>query len=754
MTAAAAPTTRAAGRSSTRAASWWTAARAADVAVPVLLVLLALVPLWPVYLTGSALAAGIGGVALGAGVAVAGAWRRWPTLVVVAVALVVVLATSGLAAPDTAIAGIVPTPDTWQAFGVGIVQAWKQVLTLLPPLGASGFTLVVPYALGFTAALVAVTIALRARRGATFAVVPPAVVGLIAILFGTTQTVLPVVVGVLAVVVGLGWTTWRAGRLQPGRAPAVATLALVGALGAGVGVLGGPGDADRFVLRDVVVPPPLEHDYPSPLAGFRAYLKLHEEETMFTFDGVEPGAVVRLATLDSYDGTVWDVTADGAPGGGEFRRATDRFVTELDPDATGIGVRIGAYDGVWIPTIGDVEDLDFTDVDAAALADGLYVNRTTGTVLTTEGLGEDDAYRLTTVPRAATTAEELDGQPIADIQMPTAQNFPDLIGSVAGRLVEGATTDVDRARALADGLAHEGYFSHGLEGDAPSEAGHGYARLATLLGEEEMIGDEEQYAATMALMARSLGWPSRVVLGFERPEGESGEEWAVQGGDVTAWVEIPFEGVGWVAFDPTPDEDNVPQSEDPSPQDRPQPQVLQPPPPPVAAPDVPTQDRDEVDVEDSSPDRESVLSNVLGYVAAIGIPLLVVVAPFVVVAVLKARRRRRRRSHGEGTQRIAGGWSELMDNATDLGHRSRSVMTRSEHARGLSTRFGEASGGTVALAHRADAGVFAPTEPDPVEVEAFWADVDSAVTRLRTGVPWHRRIRSRVSVRSLRRSGR
>lgn len=86
-----------------------------------------------------------------------------------------------------------------------------------------------------------------------------------------------------------------------------------------------------------------------------------------------------------------------------------------------------------------------------------------------------------------------------------------------------------------------------------------------------MVGDSEQYASAMALMARDLGLPSRVVLGFlpknedgeitdARTEKTSGNGTKIEftGNDVTAWVEIKLQGLGWVAFYPTPKETKMP----------------------------------------------------------------------------------------------------------------------------------------------------------------------------------------------------
>ena len=72
-----------------------------------------------------------------------------------------------------------------------------------------------------------------------------------------------------------------------------------------------------------------------------------------------------------------------------------------------------------------------------------------------------------------------------------------------------------------------------------------------------MVGDSEQYASAMALMARSLGLPSRVVLGFVPKDGdgdptESRTERTADGqttvtftgNDICAWVEILLEDYG------------------------------------------------------------------------------------------------------------------------------------------------------------------------------------------------------------------
>ncbi|MEU2199325.1 transglutaminaseTgpA domain-containing protein [Isoptericola sp. NPDC019482] len=61
-----------------------------------------------------------------------------------------------------------------------------------------------------------------------------------------------------------------------------------------------------------------------------------------------------------------------------------------------------------------------------------------------------------------------------------------------------------------------------------------------------------QFATTMVVMARSLGIPARLAVGY-LPGDRTGETtWRITGQDSHAWPEIYFPGTGWVRFEPTP----------------------------------------------------------------------------------------------------------------------------------------------------------------------------------------------------------
>lgn len=61
-----------------------------------------------------------------------------------------------------------------------------------------------------------------------------------------------------------------------------------------------------------------------------------------------------------------------------------------------------------------------------------------------------------------------------------------------------------------------------------------------------------QIAASLTVMARSLGIPARVATGYVPGERDRVTgEWVVRSSDAHAWVEVWFPGLGWQGFDPT-----------------------------------------------------------------------------------------------------------------------------------------------------------------------------------------------------------
>ena len=227
-----------------------------------------------------------------------------------------------------------------------------------------------------------------------------------------------------------------------------------------------------------------------------------------------------------------------------------------------------------------------------------------------------------------------------------------MIGSQANDLSADAPTPIDRVRQIEAHFQKTGAFSNGLvtEGQLPSVSGHSSSRIRNLLTAKQMLGDDEQYAVSMSLMLRHLGIPSRVVMGFypdpTSPENGAGEV-KITGKDVHAWVEVAFDRVGWVSFDPTPPKDNIPIPPDPENKSKPKPQVLQPPPPPQEPVDLPTDSSpDALDADEKKDNPWLFWGALLGALGVALIPLAILALPLLLIALLKSRRRKARFTRG------------------------------------------------------------------------------------------------------------
>ncbi|HEU4756121.1 MAG TPA: transglutaminase-like domain-containing protein, partial [Agromyces sp.] len=599
------------------------------------------------------------------------------------------------------------------------------------------------------------------------------------ILLGTDEAFLAAVRGVAFAAIALAWVAWRRGaqveasgegaarlrrRKLTGSAAVVAGAVAIGAV-AGLAVA--PAAPDRFVLRDQVVPPFDPLQFPSPLAGFREYTKDLAEEPLFSVSGLEPGDVVRLATMDSYSGRLWNVAGpeQAAAEGGYAIVGTTLPAPALADLGSGrsIEVEVLAYDDVWLPTVGYGSELELLDDGTAERAGDVRYNADAGTAVLTSGTGEGTRYRVTSRIQREPEDDDLADVPVAQLTLPVVENLPDVVAAKADEYAGEAVSPIEQLRAIERALKTNGFLSHGLASDAvPSRAGHGADRLIELFTRTQMVGDAEQYAAAMALMARHLGYPSRVVMGYAPEVAEDAETTEVVGSDVTAWVEVPFEGVGWVSFRPTPDNVDVPQEQTPKPKSEPQPQVRQPPRAEQAEDELlTTVEIDDTDDEDR--DRPFQLPAwAWAVIASVGIPAAIALLPMLAVALAKRRRRAIRR-RGAGDRQAAGAWEELVDRYAELGFEPPERASRLQTARALERQLDEQGLGAVrtgdggirlaALAATVDRDVFGADDVVAASVERRWSEADAAAAAVAAAAGRLRRLVSRYRLRRRGRDG-
>src|SRR5207237_6030329 len=108
-----------------------------------------------------------------------------------------------------------------------------------------------------------------------------------------------------------------------------------------------------------------------------------------------------------------------------------------------------------------------------------------------------------------------------------------------------------RARPpYAQALALQQFFRTQFTYSLQVPSGHGESAIERFLAVRR--GYCEQFAGTFAAMARALGLPARVAVGFTPGVLEADGLWHITGRQAHAWPEVFVAGYGWVAFEPTP----------------------------------------------------------------------------------------------------------------------------------------------------------------------------------------------------------
>jgi transglutaminase-like putative cysteine protease len=275
------------------------------------------------------------------------------------------------------------------------------------------------------------------------------------------------------------------------------------------------------------------------------------DEVVVRTDDPDPG-YLRLTALDEFDGASW------RPGQRDFP-VTNSVHAGMPPppgQAPDIRTQQVAYSlqvtqnlrSSWLPApypttqvnvLGDWR-FDAENLDVASAS----------TSLTTEGL----SYSLLAELVAPTTAQlEAAGQAptvIREKYTAVPLGLPSIIASTAEEATFGANTDFEKAVAL------QAWFRDSKNGFTYSTrhvAGNGIDTIVSFLTNNRS-GYCEQYAASMALMARTLGIPARVAVGFLSPQPVQGSSntFVYSSHDLHAWPELYFSGVGWIRFEPTP----------------------------------------------------------------------------------------------------------------------------------------------------------------------------------------------------------
>ena len=728
---------------------------------------------WPIYQVPQFVVLTAVAMVFGVAIAIFGLLLRLPGFALVGVTIgVYLLIGVPLALPDLALFGVLPSGQGLIDLIAGTAVSWKQLVTILLPVGVYQGLLIPPLVSILSISVITLSIALRTRRP-EMAVVWPMLLAVLGIAFGPEIGWQSVALGLAVPVVALVWLVWlgrsrhRARQRQHADALAsvspsrrerrraavvsVATATLIIALATcGGAVMASvlPVSADRQVIRSHIEQPFNPRAYPSPLSGFRSFhLPDVAAEEMLTVSGLPAEGRLRLATLDVYDGVVYTVgTEEVSAESGSFVRVPYRLDQQASGQLVSLDVTISGYTGIWLPSVGHLRQIDFNGPNASELANNFFYNDVTGTSAVVNGLAEGDSYRMDAVVAETPSLDEL-----TEIRPGSANVVPpvDLPSVMTERLdlyTDGVSGAGERLVAMVGGLKNDGYISHGVGDNEPTSlSGHGIDRITSLFTERPMVGDEEQYAVAAALMARELGFPARVVMGFVPTPNPSTGAATVSSNDISAWIEVQADNGTWLTVDTTPPLRQIPEKEqdEPTKVSRPQ-SVVQ---PPVEEEEPDTEQLPADDTVDNDDQPLDPLLALLLLVAQISgwvlLALAVIASPFLAVMAAKARRRVLRRTRRTPAERIRAGWQEFQDSAVDYGIEPPLSATRREVASTVGGRR------ALALASVADRATFSTERPSNEDADRVWAAVDDLRKSLGVKRTRRERLRAATSLRSL-----
>ena len=455
---------------------------------------------------------------------------------------------------------------------------------------------------------------------------------------------------------GFGTATpmvWRAAGLIG--APALAVTAVLGlALPTlalpGLGIGNGPGGNGPLQLTD-------------PTLDLRRNLNQGADTVVIRYTSDRPGGLyLRMASLPQFDASGWRNVQMRLEGGTRLPQIPG--VSGEGGDVRNTQISVLDFGSEYLP-------LPYAPRSVSVAGDWAY-DPNSLIMLSSARNARDEAIRNLSYdvqsvdldPDATALARAVAGTPAdSTITSILPADLPDDLKELTREVTKGADTDAAKAWAIQEFLRGPD-FTYSTE----PLPGSGYRALENFLLRDRR-GYCEQFAASMAMMAREVGIPSRVAVGFLPGERVEDNTWEVSIRDMHAWPELFFAGYGWVRFEPTPASVTgtppawtVPGSDAPSdeeslnPSEEPSAETAAPSEAPSAAPSAGPED---AGAGAGVPWRQTLIGSGIGLLA-----LLVLAAP----ATIRFRRRSARLT-GEGAPEdvVEDVWAELRDSVIDYG---------------------------------------------------------------------------------------
>lgn len=527
-------------------------------------IIAAMGPLLRVIEPGSWLAAGVllAGLVLGAGYLAHR--RRLPAVAVSGIQLLLwaVFLTANYL-PDTALLWVLPTPETLREAPGLLAAGMNEIFVGTAPLPAGeGLTLLLVGAIGlFAIVLDHVVVTARMPLLAVTGVVAVWLVPALAAPSGMDVVSFAFLAAAILFLLRTETRTRETPAVPSGRPTAGPTVrrAGVGATAVGIGAIA--------IVVAITVTPLLPT--PTMRAGAGGGLgtaatinpsldlgedlrRLNNVPVLYVRSNAPQAPYLRVATLSSFDGSRWapdrirTLPLDSSYGFGELRTDESLRVT-----AYRTTVEVTNLASSWLPVAFPAVAVEGLEGDWEAMP----FNRT---VVSQTANSQGQSYEVQThVPRPTREqirASHAGGTVLRDATYDLPDVPMDAIMQAATAVTAGAENDYDRLIALQSWFRSD-EFTYSL--DAPVAAGFDGSGIEAI---EQFLAQKEgycvHYASAFAVMARLMGMPARIVVGYLPGTGngsivEGQVQYQVTSDQLHAWPEVHFDGIGWVPFEPT-----------------------------------------------------------------------------------------------------------------------------------------------------------------------------------------------------------
>lgn len=297
----------------------------------------------------------------------------------------------------------------------------------------------------------------------------------------------------------------------------------------------------------------------NPFVSLQANLQRKPADDLFEVTAEQP-AYWRMLSLDNFDGTSWSTANPTIEGGREVdsngtlgtSASTSAFqaTPTLHQEIQITGLRSPWLPMAWEPASISLPGQKIRYDGELAIAVGpdelpLGYSYSVDSRLSIPTPAELDA--APDITTAQTQALLPSGFYQRYVQLP--ETTTPVVSTTAERI---ARDEPDAYRTL---IAIQDYLRTHYRYDETVTTPDGVNAVEWFLSQSK-AGYCQQFSGAFAAMARSLGYPARVAVGF-LPGYDSGiDRWRVTTAQAHAWPEVYFSGLGWIAFEPTPGRDN------------------------------------------------------------------------------------------------------------------------------------------------------------------------------------------------------